>query len=586
MKNSYICFLNRIKINLAIQNDCSFKTITMKNLVVFLFLSGFYMFATAQVGEPPVKAPFEKLDLYCVNDWWNHAKEVRNNPDLIVDVEVPRNEVVCFGIYTTHNNIMKMTAQLFPLYPEETREVRLELKKNGRWQEVAKEKVNDIGWSALFRIENWDDTKDVPYRLRHGKDAVFEGLIRKNPIHKDEIVIASLNCNSNKDRGLRKEYTRNVNHFDPDLVFFAGDQSYDHTEHTAAWLLFGLQFREIFRERPAITIPDDHDVGQGNIWGEGGKVASSPAGDDGGYFYHHEYVKMVERCQTAHLPDPYDPIPIGQGIGVYYTNLIVGGVDFAIIEDRKFKSGPAGKIPQQGPRPDHIRNPDYDPNSIDLDGLKLLGDRQLVFLKDWGKQYDQVSMKAVLSQTGFSGAAHRHGKFENYLHADLDCNGWPQTGRNKALQLINDAGAVHLAGDQHLATLVQHGIDEHRDGPFAFVAPAIVNNYYRRWWHPIDEKSGENKDPDNPLPFTGDYVDGLGNKITMHAYANIENQDKLRDGFGIIRFNKKEKSVTFESWDRFTDVTKRGARQMPGWPRTIRQTVTGQNITWSLDPIK
>ena len=72
------------------------------------------------------------------------------------------------------------------------------------------------------------------------------------------------------------------------------------------------------------------------------------AGDDGGYFYHHEYVKMVERAQCGHLPDPFDPTPVEQGIGVYYTNLNIGGVDFAIIEDRKFKTGPKGKIPQQG----------------------------------------------------------------------------------------------------------------------------------------------------------------------------------------------------------------------------------------------
>lgn len=558
----------------------------MKTLIASLVLLCAFHTSNAQYGEPPVKAPFQKIDTYCINDWWNHAKEVKNSPNLIIDVDVPRDQVICFGIYTTQNKVMKMTAQLFPLYPNETREVHLELKKNGKWEEVAKEKVNDLGWSALFRIENWDETKDVPYRLRHGSNAVFEGLIRKKPINKDEIVVASLNCNSNKDRGLREEYTRNVNHFNPDLVFFAGDQSYDHTEHTAAWLLFGLQFRELFRVRPCITIPDDHDIGQGNLWGEGGKKASSPAGDDGGYFYHHEYVKMVERCQTAHLPDAFDPTPIQQGIGVYYTSLNIGGVDFAIIEDRKFKSGPAGKIPQQGPRPDHIRNPEYDPKSIDVAGLELLGNRQLTFLKEWGKKQEGVSMKAVLSQTGFSGAAHRHGTFENYLHADLDCNGWPQTGRNEALRAIKAAGAVHLAGDQHIATLVQHGIDEFKDGPFAFVAPAIVNTIYKRWWHPLDEKPGKNKDPKNHLPFTGDYQDGLGNKITMHAYANIEGPEMLRDGYGIVRFNKKQKSVTFESWDRFTDVTKAGAKQMPGWPRTIRQSGSGQSIYWKLDPLK
>ena len=557
----------------------------MKKTLLMITLACLCLGAAAQEKVPPVKAPFDKLDLYCVNDWWNHAKQVKNNPKRIIDVDVPRDEVICFGIYTTQNGALKLSAQLFPLYPDESREVRLEFKRGGEWKQAAVAKVNDIGWSALFRIENWDDSVDTSYRLRHGDDAVFEGLIRKDPADKDEIVVASMNCNSSKDLGMREEYIRNLNYFDPDLLYFAGDQSYFHKEHTAAWLLWGVQFRDAFRNRPCVTIPDDHDVGHPNLWGEGGKKASSPAGDDGGYFYDADYVKMVERCQTSHLPDPYDPTPVKQGIGVYYTDLTVGGVDFAIIEDRKFKSGPSGKIPQMGPRPDHIRDVNYDPASIDLEGLVLLGDRQLKFLEEWGKPKEGIALKAVLSQTGFCGAAHRHGAFENYLHADLDCNGWPQTGRNKALRLIQKAGAIHLAGDQHLATIVQHGIDDFHDGPFAFVAPALVNTIYGRWWYPLDEKPGANHDPKNPLRFTGDYLDGLGNKITMIAYANIEGKT-LRDGFGLVRFNKKEKSVTFESWDRFTDVTKPEAKQMPGWPRTIHQVQKeGEPITWKLDPI-
>ena len=285
------------------------------------------------------------------------------------------------------------------------------------------------------------NSKDIKYRLKHGKNAEFIGLIRKNPTDKKNIVLAAFSCNSNKDRGDRKNYVNNINHIDPDILFFAGDQSYDHKEHTAAWLKFGMQFREIFRERPCITIPDDHDIGQGNLWGENGKVASSPAGNDGGYYYHKDYVKMVERAQTNHLPDPYDKTPIEQGIGVYYTNIEYGEVDFAIIEDRKFKSGPNGKIPKQGPRPDHINDPNYDPKSIDLDGLSLLGDRQHKFLSEWSEKKDNSVMKAVLSQTGFCGGAHLHGSKENRLHADLDSNGWPQKGRNKALKLIKRANA-------------------------------------------------------------------------------------------------------------------------------------------------
>ncbi|RKN78549.1 hypothetical protein D7Z94_20275 [Ulvibacterium marinum] len=510
---------------------------------------------------PPVEAPFSDVDTLAINDWWNRG----DNP--IIDLKVGRDSVVAFGIYTVHNKVLKLSAQLYPLYPEETREVRLEIAKNGKWTEIQKQQLNDIGWSALFRVADWDDTRDIKYRIRHGEKAFFEGLVRKNPTDKTEISIAALSCNSNKDRGMRENYVRNINHQDPDIIFFAGDQSYDHTEHTAAWLKFGLQFKETFRNRPCVAIPDDHDIGQGNLWGENGKVSTSPGGPDGGYTYHPEYVKMVERCQTAHLPDPYDATPIEQGIGVYYTHLILGGVDFAIIEDRKFKSGPEGKIPQQGPRPDHIRNPDYDPASIDLPGLTLLGDRQLKFLDEWGDQNPET-LKVVLSQTGFCGGAHIHGSLDNRLHADLDSNGWPQTGRNKALRLIKKAGAVHIAGDQHLATVIQQGIDEFGDGPWAFVVPAIVNDYYSRWWWPEDEKPGAHPNPDTSLPWTGDYLDGFHNKIRMMAYVNPESSSR-GGGYGLIRFNKTDRTATFECWPRYVDVTQADADQFEGWPITV-----------------
>ena len=521
-------------------------------------------------GQPPVTAPFRKgEDSLATNDWWNKEKSP------IIDLKVPRDQTLAFGIYTTHNNILKLSAQLYPLYPKETREVRLEIQRENKWVEVGRQKVNDLGWSTTFRLEDWDMTQDVTYRLLHGEKSSFQGLIRKDPTDKKEIVLAALSCNSNKDRGLREEYTRNIQAQDPDLIFFAGDQSYDHKQHTAAWLKFGLAFKELFRNRPCVTITDDHDIGQGNLWGENGKKSKTKVGDDGGYIYHHQYINMVERQQCAHLPDPYDATPVEQNIGVYYTNLIVGGIDFAILEDRKFKTGPKGRHPMKGPRPDHIRDPEYDPAVVDVPGLKLLGDRQLFFLEDWSDNQEGVAMKAVLSQTGFCGGAHLHGRESNRLHADMDSNGWPQTGRNKALKLIKKANAIHIAGDQHLTTLVQHGIDEHSDGPWSFIVPAIVNSYYGRWWWPEDEQAGPNAPEGSNLPWLGDYKDGFDNKITMHAYANPEpgrSQKELHgraDGWGIIRFEKEEQRITFECWPRFTDVTKPDAKQFSGWPRTI-----------------
>ena len=511
-------------------------------------------------------APFEGLDTLATNDWWNRATTQ------IIDLKVDRDSVIAFGAYTVANNTLKLTAQLYPLYPAESREVILEVERDGGWTEVGRETVNELGWSALFRVEDWNGTRTVPYRLRHGERASYAGSIRAVPPIGEELVVAAFSCNSNQDRGDRREYVENVEAIDPDLMFFAGDQSYDHTEHTAAWLKFGQQFGETFRHRPMISIPDDHDIGQGNLWGEGGKVAQERAGHDGGYFYHHEYVKMVERCQTSHLPDPYDPSPVEQGIGVYYTSYPLGGVDFAIVEDRKFKSGPAGKIPQMGPRPDHVNDPTYDPSTIDLPGLTLLGDRQLTFLEAWADDPSDGRMKAVLSATGFCGGAHLHGGKDNRLHADLDSNGWPQTGRNKALRVIAEAGAVHIAGDQHLATIIRHGIDDFRDGPWAFVVPASVNNYYSRWWWPEDERAGANPVPNSPLPWTGDYLDGFDNHISVFAYANPD-QRSNGAGFGVIRFRPETGEVTFECWPRAADVGAGADGQFPGWPMTVRPVI-------------
>ena len=528
--------------------------------------------------DRPFGDDFPNLDGASTGEWWTKrtanaaGNAQRRAPKNIIDVTVPRDEVVAFAVYTHDQGVLKLSVQLFPLLADEPRRVRLEFRNEGNWNQVATALVTYPGWSAHFRIEGWDNSRDVAYRVRHGRTASFEGLIRRDPVDKEEIVVASLSCNSSRTAGPRPRIIENILAQDPDLLFFAGDQTYHHTQHTAGWLEFGLQFRELFRTRPMIAIPDDHDVGQANIWGAEGKKASSPSGPDGGFFYPPKYVNMVQRAQTWHLPDPFDPTPIRRGIGVYYTSLKLGGIDFAILEDRKFKTGPQGVIPKMGPRPDHINDPNYDRRAVDLPELKLLGERQLRFLRHWGQDWTGTSMKAVLSQTAFCGAVHLHGNPDNRLLADLDSNAWPQTGRNRALREIRRAWAPHLCGDQHLSVVLQHGIETHRDGPFGFTSPAIVNTIYGRWWHPLDEKPGNRPIPGSPHPWTGDYEDGLGNYITMHTYANPVDRTgpaHRADGYGLVSFNKVNRTIRFECWPRFADLSQGDRAQFPGWPVVI-----------------
>ena len=180
----------------------------------------------------------------------------------------------------------------------------------------------------------------------------------------------------------------------------------------------------------------------------------------------------------------------------------------------------------------------------------------------------------MLSATAFCGAVHMHGGPDKRLLADLDCNGWPQAGRNRALTEIRKAWAPHLCGDQHLAVVDQHGIEKFGDGPFSFTSPALVNTIYGRWWHPEDEKPGPNPVPGSPLPWTGEFRDGLGNPIRMLAYANpgdMRDETKRADGYGLIRFDKQTRRITFECWPRFSKVSGGDQAQFPGWPVTIHQ---------------
>lgn len=501
----------------------------------------------------------------------------RGGRPLLEIPQVAKRDIICFALYTVHDRTLKLTAQLYPLAADDPRIVRLEIEQAGQWVEVARTNVIEAGWTAPFRVADWDDSQMHRYRVCHGTEAKYSGVIRKNPIDKNEIVVAGFTGNSiTASHGgdiSRQDILDNVNKADVDVLFFSGDQVYDHNRHYAAWLKFGRDFGDIIKDRPTLTLPDDHDVGQPNLWGESGKISTLSGAADGGYAQPGVYVQEVERAQTSHFPDPVDPHKIGQGIGVWFTNLNWGGIDFAILEDRKFKTGPAGRVPKQGPRPDHIRDPNYDPASVDVPGAVLLGERQLKFLDTWAQDWQHAQMKVALSQTIFCGGAHIHGAANGRLHADMDSNGWPQSGRNRALSALRKGFAFHYAGDQHLATIFHHGIDEHRDAIWSFCVPSIAN-LYLRWWEPLEP--GKNREPGAP-EYTGDHLDGFNNKVTNFAAANPEKMpggnvlNTRAAGFGIVRLNKSQRQVTMECWPRNVDITDANSKQYPGWPRTISQ---------------
>jgi hypothetical protein len=539
---------------------------------------------------------------------------------------------VLWTLYTLSRGVLKMTAQMPPLGEADSQTAQLQTKFADRWQTVATANIDPLAHTATFRVPDWDDTIDTAYRVvwtekrtdGTSREHTYSGTVRKDPKEKPEIVVAGYCCFIDYlfPNAAIVDQTAKVN---PDVMFFLGDQIYegvggfgilrqgDLHRMTINYLrkvaLLGWSFRELSRDRPTVWIPDDHDVYHGNVWGAGGRKITLEewnskteyqgarcVGAKGGYVQPAEFVKAVERTQTAHLPDPFDPTPVQQGIGVYYTAMSYGRVSFAILEDRKFKSGPMAVFKHKSHRPDWITDRAAALAS-DVPGAELLGERQLKFLRHWIADWSNVDVKTAVSQTIFCNAATHHGSADHFLVADMDSNGWPQSGRKAALDVLRRGYALMLAGDQHLPTIIQHGIDQHHDAGFSFCVPAGATGY-QRWWRPEEiEEMRREGERHGGRASTGKYRDGFGNLIDVHALANpparrtsktrLEMGQQKSAGFGVVRLNKARGTMTLEAWPVGIDPTEPDAhqKQYPGWPMTVGVADCGGASNPTLPPV-
>jgi alkaline phosphatase D len=573
------------------------------------------------------------------NDWEIDGSKLTNDPD-------QQFGPIIGTLYTLSNKVLKLTVQLAHLSEADEQVVYLDLidKKTHHWKTVSSTQIVVPGFTAHFRIEPWDSLNIVDYRIRYKlrnrkgalKNYYYSGTILNDPVKKEEIVIAAFTGNSNS-AGMgtdlfdfrnriwfpHTDLTGYVNKHHPDLLIYTGDNVYEgrptppdfsstgntSLDYLYKWYMFYWAHGVLTRNIPAIVIPDDHDVYHGNLWGAGGiKAPSEPENgnypdyykgyeeywqqDQGGYKLEPELVNMIQRTQTSHLPDPYDPAPAEQDIGVYFCEMNYGRISFAVLEDRKFKSAPGKMLPDKKVVNGFPLIPWISGTSLDNPNADLLGLRQLKFLDEWVSDWEDADMKVAVSQTIFADVSTYPDSFiidagtpqllplpqgvipKDYKKAkDMDSNGWPQTGRNNALRVLRKGFAFMIGGDQHLGSVVHHGIDEWEDAGYSFCVPSIANLWPRRWFPP---EPGQNHQPGMPL-YTGRYFDGFGNRITVQAVSNPYISGKepalLFDrapGYGIIRLNKKTQQITMECWPRYVDPESTDAEQYPGWPITIQ----------------
>jgi phosphodiesterase/alkaline phosphatase D-like protein len=220
--------------------------------------------------------------------------------------------------------------------------------------------------------------------------------------------IVGLGCFGPDTKTEKDKLVAAVNALNPDLILLQGDQTYSHSDLGFGFLQLAYSIREITRSVPTIVQMDDHDYGEGNLWG----ANESPNDESGaGFFKPVCLINAIQELALGHNPDPATKETLQNGIGIYYTNYVYGRMDFAVLEARKFKN----------------RN----------NGDSLLGDEQEEWLQEWCDNDSDSRLKIVLTQTPFASLG-THATIESsggvYEVAAVppDPNGFPAEGRRRA----------------------------------------------------------------------------------------------------------------------------------------------------------
>lgn len=490
--------------------------------------------------------------------------------------------------------------------------VRLErLDGRGAWQTVGRPAgVSEPDYYALIRVKGHDTSREHEYRVvlngRGDLGASYRFSVPAEPT--GDVVIAGVSCTGNRGRGWAGNLkrlkpgerfvgrwtpanlwapfagiTRPLIQAEPDIVFFTGDQLYEGNptpqdktdafptdDYLYKWLIWHWSFGEVTRRFPSILQTDDHDVWHPNLWGDGGRLMTRGWDAGGGFINSHYFINLVQRTMCGHNPDAYDPGPLDSGVTNYYTTFTYGGVDFALLEDRKFKSAARDANRQAVP-------------------LELLGDTQMQMLTEWADDPDRADVRLIVSQSVYAKLSTNK---DGVIGQDRDTNSWPKAARDRAVELFERSGAVLFTGDQHLASVSRL---ETADGPgvLQFCQPSGGCIWWR-WFYP-NAQQNRGTPGDDALDYVGRFVDGEGNPFAVLAVANpgpvsdtvrrtnpqshivsareaaadIGTKHRLHrgEGFALIRVQPSRRRMVFECWPNGTDfATENTASQFIGWP--------------------
>ena len=450
--------------------------LTLVGLTISLIVR--HIVASPSTEPAPIKelecyASFPHLEYMTSNKWWNNSKPPTSQ-NLVTElsrfqwIQARQPFEPIFGddttvagvVYTLSNETLKMTVLFPPLYPQEGRTVNVYIRHI--FETVianATCEIQENTWHCPVRVSGLDPRADYTFEVHYKSDPANESNPSYNytgeiPRQVDFPRVTALSCFGRDDTKDKTDLIRAIVAAKPNILALQGDQTYMN--------VLGYGFTELIysinsltRRMPTLVQMDDHDYGEGNLWG------ASDAGETSGDGFSRPpcIVNAVQRLSMSHMPDPASDIPLANGIDPYYTSYQYGLVDFALLEARKYKSRDAK-----------------------ADSETLLGQEQEEWLTEWCSE-SKSPLRIILTQTPFASLATNitlpgQGGFigEARPRDTIDTNAYPTSGRQRFMEIAKGCSSLILSGDQHLGLAVAYddfGISE-------CASPAAINDQFWR----------------------------------------------------------------------------------------------------------
>lgn len=502
--------------------------------------------------------------------------------------------------YTLHRDTLRLTAQMPPLSRNNLHPLRLEIRKKGSndWHEVAKTEITTPGWMAKFEVPGWQSNTAWKYRLTYPPNEndvshTYTGTIRKEPenevvlstIDAPEILKKSIDSTTNFTNSSlwlpHRLNIRNVLGRKPDLIAYTGSRLFRinptrfkldsnaltdqlYLDYLYKWSLVCWLHGPLTRNMPSLVMPEATD--------------SLPV----------PFINMAVKSQTAHMPPPYNPRADLRGAEPWYTRLVYGGVDLAVVEDDLMA-------------PDTLTTGIGQKNNSSGIAKRT---RQLRFLKDWTNSWDDVDIKAVVTNTSSiqhitqppapSGQKENHpsasGQEKEKISPVLQLN--HKTSHTTSSQVkevvsqVRKSHALVIKGGSRMPYLIHHGINDWEDAGYEFGFPSWSQATPP---HPavrvMQNKSIADSVLIDSLTLPAKFRDPHGHPIILETLTKgsdrnktggprqkgfgIEHHDTsylsgMVPGFGIVRFNTRDQEISISVWPAEGDP--QNTQPFSGWP--------------------